>query len=161
MSDARERRNHTHPSFHEDNLAVFTCALYFSSEGSTICYKQWKYKKLTKILNFLILIFLDLEQDQGIAWRDKSGGGFRCHGVYAPSGSFAFHKINRDSNENVAYKKEFEFLPSLFNSDYSYPLTLSNLANPPEGDFQVTIFKLRKRNKISSLLAYVLHKTRI
>ena len=35
------------------------------------------------------------------------------------------------------------------------------LANPPEGDFQVTIFKLRKRNKISSLLAYVLHKTRI
>ena len=34
------------------------------------------------------------------------------------------------------------------------------LANPPEGEFQVTIFKLRKRNKISSLLVYVLHKTR-
>ena len=105
---AREEESHT-SSFHEHNFAVFTCALYFSSEGSTICYKQLKYKKLTKILNFLILIFLDLEQDQGIAWRDKGGGGFRCHRVYAPSGSFAFHKINRhfkiqrrDSNENVA-----------------------------------------------------------
>ena len=105
---AREEESHTF-SFNEDNLAVFTCALYFSSEGSTICYKQWKYKKLTEILNFLILIFLDLEQGQRIAWRDKGGEGFPCHRVYAPSGSFAFHKINRDfkiqrcgSNENTA-----------------------------------------------------------
>ena len=60
---AREEESHT-SSFHEDNLAVFTCALYFSSDGSTICYKQWKYKKLTKILNFFNFIFLDLEQGQ-------------------------------------------------------------------------------------------------
>ena len=33
-------------------------------------------------------------------------------------------------------------------------------ANPPEAEFQVTIFKLGKRNKISSLLVYVLYKTR-
>ena len=32
--------------------------------------------------------------------------------------------------------------------------------NPPEFDFQVTIFHFRKRNKISSLPVYVLHKTR-
>ena len=105
---AREEESHT-SSFLEDNLAVFTCVLYFSSDGSTVCYKQWKYKKLTKILNFLILIFLDLEQGQGIARRDKSGEGFPRHRVYAACGSFAFSKINRDfkiqrrdSNENVA-----------------------------------------------------------
>ena len=34
-------------------------------------------------------------------------------------------------------------------------------ANPPEAEFQVTISKLRKRNKISSLLVYVLHKREI
>ena len=33
-------------------------------------------------------------------------------------------------------------------------------ANPPEAEFQGTIAKLKKRNKISSLLVYVLHKTR-
>ena len=44
---AREEESHTF-SFNEDNLAVFTCALYFSSEGSTICYKQWKYKKINR-----------------------------------------------------------------------------------------------------------------
>ena len=32
-------------------------------------------------------------------------------------------------------------------------------ANPSEFEFQGTIFKFRKRNKISSLLVYVLHKT--
>ena len=32
--------------------------------------------------------------------------------------------------------------------------------NPPEFEFQGTIFKFRKRNKLSSLLVYVLHKTR-
>ena len=108
MTRAREEESYI-SSFYEDNLGVFTCALYFSSDGSTVCYKQWKYKKLTKILNFLILIFLDLEQGQGIAWRDKGGEGFPCHGVYAACGSFAFSKINRDfkiqrhdSNENVA-----------------------------------------------------------
>ena len=35
--------------------------------------------------------------------------------------------------------------------------------NPPKAEFQVTVFisKLRKRNKISSLLVYVLHKHEI
>ena len=33
-------------------------------------------------------------------------------------------------------------------------------ANPPEAEFQVTLSKLRKRYKISSLLVYVLLKTR-
>ena len=33
-------------------------------------------------------------------------------------------------------------------------------ANPPEFEFQVTIFEVRKRNIISSLSVYVLHKTR-
>ena len=32
--------------------------------------------------------------------------------------------------------------------------------NPPEIEFQGTIFRFRKRNKLSSLLVYVLHKTR-
>ena len=34
-------------------------------------------------------------------------------------------------------------------------------ANPPEAKFQMTISKLRKRSKISSLLVYVLHKRQI
>ena len=34
-------------------------------------------------------------------------------------------------------------------------------ANPPEAKFQMTISKLRKRSKISSLLVYVLHKCEI
>ena len=33
-------------------------------------------------------------------------------------------------------------------------------ANPPEVEFLGTISKCRKRNRISSLLVYVLHKTR-
>ena len=33
-------------------------------------------------------------------------------------------------------------------------------ANPPEAEFQVTISKLRKRNKISSLVVYAVHKKR-
>ena len=33
-------------------------------------------------------------------------------------------------------------------------------ANPPKVEFKATISKFRKRNKISSLLVYVLHKTR-
>ena len=33
-------------------------------------------------------------------------------------------------------------------------------ANPPESEFQGTIFKFRKRSKSSSLLVYVLYKTR-
>ena len=32
--------------------------------------------------------------------------------------------------------------------------------NPPEIEFQGTIFRFRKRNKLSPLLVYVLHKTR-
>ena len=45
--------------------------------------------------------------------------------------------------------------------DYSYPhVTLSNVQNLSEYEFQGTIFKFRKRNKISSSLVYVLHKTR-
>ena len=31
--------------------------------------------------------------------------------------------------------------------------------NPPEFEFQGTIYKFTKRNKLSSLLVYVLHKT--
>ena len=45
-----------------------------------------------------------------------------------------------------------------FYSDYSYPLTLSNVGEP-SWSWIVTISKLRKRNKISSLLVYVFHKT--
>ena len=45
-------------------------------------------------------------------------------------------------------------------SDYSYPFTLTIVGEPPEAEFQGTIFKLRKRNKISSLLVYVLYKRR-
>ena len=33
-------------------------------------------------------------------------------------------------------------------------------ANPPEVEFQGTMYKFRKRKKIPSLLVYVLHKTR-
>ena len=43
--------------------------------------------------------------------------------------------------------------------DYSY-LLCQMYANPPEFELQGTIFKLRKRNKILSLLVQVLRKTR-
>ena len=44
------------------------------------------------------------------------------------------------------------------NSDYPYPLTFFKCRRTDE--FERTIAKFRKRNKISSLLVYVLHKTR-
>ena len=44
--------------------------------------------------------------------------------------------------------------------NHSYPLTLSNVGEPPGVEFLGTISKYRKRNKISSLLVYVLRKTR-
>ena len=44
--------------------------------------------------------------------------------------------------------------------DYSYPLTLSNAGKPSWFEFQGTISKSRKINKISSLNVYVLHRTR-
>ena len=67
-------------------------------------------------------------------------------------------KVQRpNSNENIAQKVNLRSF-SLY-SDYSYPLC-QMWANPPEAEFQETISSLRKRNKISSLLVYVLHKTR-
>ena len=106
---AREEESHT-SSFHEANLSPFLLVPYTSRVKVRLYVtNNENIKKLTKILNFLILIFWDLEQGQGIGWRDKGGGGLPCHRVYAPSGSFAFHKIvrdlkiqRRDSNENVA-----------------------------------------------------------
>lgn len=106
---AQERRNHTHsPSTR--TTSPFLLVPYTSRVRVRLYVtNNENIKKLTEILNFLILIFLDLEQGQRIAWRDKGGEGFPYHRVYAPSGSFAFHKINRDfkiqrcgSNENIA-----------------------------------------------------------
>ena len=34
-------------------------------------------------------------------------------------------------------------------------------ANPPEAEFLGTLSKFRKKNKISSLLVYILHKTKL
>ena len=45
-------------------------------------------------------------------------------------------------------------------SDYSYLLTLSNVGKPSWSWISSNISKLRKWNKISSFLVYVLHKTR-
>ena len=45
--------------------------------------------------------------------------------------------------------------------NYSYQLTLLNVGEPKGGvEFLGTTSRLRKRNKISSLLIYVLHETR-
>ena len=45
-------------------------------------------------------------------------------------------------------------------SDYFYLLTLSNVGKPSWSWISSNISKLRKWNKISSFLVYVLHKTR-
>ena len=42
--------------------------------------------------------------------------------------------------------------------NYLYPLTLSNVANPPGIESLGTMPKFRKKNKISSMLVYVVHK---
>ena len=68
-----------------------------------------------------------------------------------------FKTQRRDCTENVAYKINLRSF-SLYRN-YSYPLTLSK-ANPPGVEFLGDISKFRKRNSISSLLVYVLHKTR-
>ena len=71
-------------------------------------------------------------------------------------------KIQRgDSNKNVAKKVNLRSF-SLY-SDYSYPLTLSNVGRTLlKLRFQVTISKLRKRNKFSpSLVTFTIkHETR-
>ena len=54
---------------------------------------------------------------------------------------------------------DFAFLQSLQRLFLPYSLLCHMYANPPEAEFQGTMAKLRKRNKISSLLVYVLHKT--
>ena len=55
--------------------------------------------------------------------------------------------------------RDFAFLQSLQRLFLPYSLLCQMYANPPEAEFQGTMAKLRKRNKISSLLVYVLHKT--
>ena len=61
-------------------------------------------------------------------------------------GDFKIHR--RDGNENVPKNLN---LPSFsFYRSYSYPLSLSNVGEPPEVEFQATLSWLRKRNKISS-----------
>ena len=59
-------------------------------------------------------------------------------------------------NDAKATTSEFAFF-SLYRDD-SY-LLCQMYANPSEFEFQGTIFKFRKRSKISSLLVHVLHKT--
>ena len=64
----------------------------------------------------------------------------------------------RDGDKKVAEKVNLRSF-SLY-SDYSWPLTLSNVGEPSWSWISRDKFKLRKRNKISSLLVYVRHKTR-
>ena len=80
---------------------------------------------------------------------------------FCPSVSLGTLRSNDATATRTSLKKVCLRSFSLY-SDYSYPITLSNAreANPPEAEFQGTISKLRKRNKILSLLVYVLHKTR-
>ena len=49
-------------------------------------------------------------------------------------------------------------VPSVFIAIIPTHLLCQMWANPPEAEFQGTIAKLKQRNKISSLLVYVLHK---
>ena len=67
------------------------------------------------------------------------------------------------SNDATATRtslKKCIFVLSVFIAIIPTHLLCQLQANPPKAEFQGTIFKLRKRNKISSLLVYVLHKTR-
>ena len=59
-------------------------------------------------------------------------------------------------------KSEFAFSQSSGGSQLFLPsyLNFQMWANPPEVEFQTTLSQSRTRNKISSLLVYVLHKTR-
>ena len=67
------------------------------------------------------------------------------------------------SNDATATKKSLKkwiWVFSVFIAIIPKHLLCQLLANPPEAEFQGTIFKLKNGNKISSLLVYVHHKTR-
>ena len=63
------------------------------------------------------------------------------------------------SNDATATGTSLHVL-SVLNAIIPTYLLCQMYANPPEFEFQVTIFEFRKRNIISSLPVYVLHKTR-
>ena len=66
------------------------------------------------------------------------------------------------SNDPTARRtslKKWICVPSVFIVIIPTHLLCQMYANPPEAEFQVTISKLRKRNKISPSLVYVLHET--
>ena len=64
----------------------------------------------------------------------------------------------RDGNESVA--KKWIWVLSVFIAIIPTHLLRQKQASPPEAEFLGTISKFRKRHKISSLLLYLLHKTR-
>ena len=81
----------------------------------------------------------------------------RKWGAIAVSSLF---KRSNDATTTRALLKKWICVLSVFIAIIPTHLLCQMWANPPEAEFQVTISKLRKRNKISSLLVYVLYKTR-
>ena len=66
------------------------------------------------------------------------------------------------SNDSTATRtslKKWICVPSVLIAIIPTPLLCQKLADPPGVEFEGTISKFRKRNKISSELVYVLHKT--
>ena len=80
-----------------------------------------------------------------------------------PSSSADFKIQRRDARQRERRLKSefafFQFLQRLFLPSY-YVKCRRTVLRSPEAEFQVTISKLRKRNKISSMLVYIPHKTR-
>ena len=66
---------------------------------------------------------------------------------------------SNDSTATRASLKKWICVPSVLIAIIPTHLLCQKLTNPPGVEFQGTITKFRKRNQISSLLVYVLHKT--
>ena len=116
---------------------------------------------LFHFLNFDTVFKNSSPEKNANIWRTerdgKSAVQFEAARVHFLSRDFKIQR--RDGNENVAKKVNLRSF-SLYRN-YLYPLTLSNVGEPswsriPRHHMQVQY----KRNKISSLLVYVLHKTR-
>ena len=134
-------------------------------------YKFWPLKLYSSCLYNLSLPRLVHEGSLGFMDGQISEGSWaRCCGIaewsvvsfkkFIPSSAAGTLRSNDVMTATKRSLKWICVLSVFVNRIYSYPLTLSNVGDPSWSWIRRTISKFRKRNKISSLLVHVLHKTR-
>ena len=136
-------------------LSIISGIKYFRLENTKITYPHanisWKFFQNTfKRVTLRLFVLLSL-------WIKTAEFPFalRIRESYVRD----FIRSNDATAKRTSLKKRNLRSFSLYRN-YSYPLTLSNVSEPSWSWMPGTISKCRKGNKISSLLVYVLHKTR-